>query len=208
MGYKTVRFDEFDQRAQQYWFPGDFDLATVSGEVAGIAQGWNGQGYLRLAFDDATQVLTQVDHVLPAGDYQEVWATGESAAEAAAAAQRAYRTADEPQSFADMWQTYNGWNEYLQYAAARYLSENTNFLVAVEEYRRAPGIPSQLELYGRFVAPDAPEQINIDAPTREAVEARADGGPDVFDAAQQEVMQLLAADFGNFLIWYRALPVT
>jgi hypothetical protein len=42
-GYKTVRFDEFDQRILQYWLPSDFEPATVSGEVAGVAAGWNAQ---------------------------------------------------------------------------------------------------------------------------------------------------------------------
>jgi hypothetical protein len=38
-----VRFDEFDQRILQYWLPSDFEPATVSGEVAGVAAGWNAQ---------------------------------------------------------------------------------------------------------------------------------------------------------------------
>jgi hypothetical protein len=208
MGYRTVRFEEFDQRAQQYWFPEDFDLATVSAEIAYIAQGWNGQGYLRLVFDDATQVLTEVDHVLPTGNYQEVWATGESPAEAAAAAQRAYRKANGPQTFAEMWQTYNGWDEYLQFAQSHYMTESTNFLLAVEAYRQAPGLAAQLELYARFIAPEAPEQVNIDGAVVRAIEARTDGGADVFDGAQRAVMDTLAYEFDKFLAWYRGLPVT
>jgi hypothetical protein len=207
MGYKTVKFDEFDQRLLQYWLPSDFDPATVSGEVAAIAEGWNGQGFVRLQFDDATQVLTQVDHRLESGAYQEVWATGMDPVAALAEAQRAARVATAPATFADMWQTYNGWDEYVQYAASRYMSENTNFLLAVEAYRQAPSVPAQLELYARFIPEGAPEQVNIDSSEVAAIEARADGGADVFDAAQHTIMQMLSGDFANFLAWYGAQPV-
>jgi hypothetical protein len=207
VGYKTVRFDEFDQRILQYWMPTDFDPATVSGEVAAIAEGWNGQGFVRLQFDDETLVLTQVDHRLESGAYQEVWATGMDPATALAAAQRAARAATGPQTFMDMWQTYNGWDEYLSYAGERYLTENTNFLVAVEGYRQAPSVPAQLELYARFIPEGAPEQVNIDSSEVAAIEARADGGADVFDAAQHTIMQMLSGDFANFLKWYVARPV-
>jgi hypothetical protein len=202
-----VRFDEFDQRILQYWMPSDFDPATVSGEVAAIAEGWNGQGFVRLQFDDPTLVLTQVDHRLESGAYQEIWATGEDPAAALAAAQQAARAATAPATFLDMWQTYNGWNEYLAYAEQRYLTENTNFLVAVEAYRQAPSVPAQIELYARFIPEGAPEQVNIDSSEVAVIEARADGGGDVFDGAQQTIMQMLSGDFANFLTWYRAQPV-
>ncbi|MDT4900022.1 MAG: Regulator of protein signaling domain [Pseudonocardiales bacterium] len=202
-----MRFDEFDQRILQYWMPSDFDPATVSGEVAAIAEGWNGQGFVRLQFDDPTLVLTQVDHRLESGAYQEIWATGEDPAAALAAAQQAARAATAPATFLDMWQTYNGWNEYLAYAEQRYLTENTNFLVAVEAYRQAPSVPAQLELYARFIPEGAPEQVNIDSSEVAVIEARADGGGDVFDGAQQTIMQMLSGDFANFLTWYRAQPV-
>jgi hypothetical protein len=160
-----------------------------------------------LQFDDPTLVLTQVDHRLESGAYQEIWATGEDPAAALAAAQQAARAATAPATFLDMWQTYNGWNEYLAYAEQRYLTENTNFLVAVEAYRQAPSVPAQLELYARFIPEGAPEQVNIDSSEVAAIEARADGGGDVFDGAQQTIMQMLSGDFANFLTWYRAQPV-
>jgi hypothetical protein len=207
MGYKTVRFDEFDQRILQYWMPSDFDPATVSGEVAAIAAGWNGQGFVRLCFDDSTLVLTQVDHRLESGAYQEVWATGEEPAAALAAAQQAARAATAPQSFMDMWQTYNGWDDYVAYATSRYMTESVNFLLAVEQYRQAPGTPAQLAVYERFIPEGAPEQVNIDSSTVAAIEARTDGGADVFDAAQHEIMQMLSGDFAGFLTWYKAQPV-
>jgi hypothetical protein len=134
------------------------------------------------------------------GAYQEVWATGE-------APSAALRKAQEPASFDEMWRTYKGWNDYLVYAQQRYLTESTNFLVAVEEYRQSPSLPRQLELYSRFIAPDSPEQVNIDSDVVQAIEARADGGADVFDAAQRAVMNLLSQDFTSFLTWYRAQPV-
>jgi hypothetical protein len=148
-----------------------------------------------------------VDHRLENGAYQEVWATGETAA-ALAAAQSAARAATAPATFMDMWQTCNGWDDYLAYAASRYLAENTNFLVAVEAYRQAPSIPAQLELYERFIPEGAPEQVNIDSSEVTAIEARADGGSDVFDAAQHTIMQMLSGDFANFLKWYVTQPAS
>jgi hypothetical protein len=202
MGSKTVRFEEFDDRVQQYWLPSDFDFATVSGEVADIAAGWNGQGFLRLDFDDATQVLTQVNHRLENGAYQEVWATGEDPATALAGAQRAL---NRPASWEEMWQTYKGWNEFCQYAAQQQFTETTDFLNAVAAYRQAPSLQGQLEIYGRFIATGSPEQVTIDNwQIVEAIENRTDGGADVFDAAEGEATGMLKGRFAGFLTWYDA----
>jgi hypothetical protein len=65
-----------------------------------------------------------------------------------------------------------------------------------------------VELYARFIAPEAPEQVNIDGAVARAIEARTDGGADVFDGAQRAVMDTLAYEFDKFLAWYRGLPVT
>jgi hypothetical protein len=200
MGSKTVRFDEFDTRVQQYWLPSDFDLATVSGEVAEIAAGWNGQGFVRLDFDDATQVLTQVNHRLENGAYQEVWATGEDPATALARAQRAD---NRPASWEEMWQTYKGWTEFCQYAAEQQFAETTDFCNAVAAYRQAPSLQAQLELYARFVMPGSPEQVTLDnAALVEEIENRTDGGADVFDGAETEAVGMLRGRFNGFLVWY------
>jgi hypothetical protein len=75
--YKTVTFAEFDQRVQAFTLPPDFDQASVSREVAEIANGWRGQGTIRLVYDESTNVLTEVQHLLPqGGNYQWVWQTG------------------------------------------------------------------------------------------------------------------------------------
>jgi hypothetical protein len=202
MGSKTVKFDEFDDRVQQYWLPTDFDFATVSGEVAEIAAGWNGQGFIRLDFDDATQVLTQVNHRLENGAYQEVWATGEDPATVPARVQRA---ANRPASWDEMWQTYKGWNEFCQYAIAQQFAETTDFCNAVAAYRQAPNVQAQLEIYGRFIMAGSPEQVTIDnAEIVSAIENRTDGGADVFDAAENEAVGMLRGRFAGFLTWYDA----
>jgi hypothetical protein len=200
MGSKTVKFDEFDDRVQQYWLPSDFDLATVSREVADVAAGWNGQGFIRLDFDDATQVLTQVNHRLENGAYQEIWATGEDPATVVARAQRA---ADRPASWDEMWQTYKGWNEFCRYAAEQAFDEATNFANAVAAYRQSPSVQAQLDIYGRFIVTGAPEQVTLDnAELIERIEARTDGGADVFDEAETEVVGMLRGRFAGFLVWY------
>jgi hypothetical protein len=202
MGSKTVRFEEFDDRVQQYWLPSDFDLATVSGEVADIAAGWNGQGFVRLDFDDANQVLTQVNHRLETGAYQEIWATGEDPATVPA---RVQRQADRPASWDEMWQTYKGWDEFCRYAVQQAFGETTDFCNAVAAYRQAPSLPSQLEIYGRFIAQGAAEQVTIDNhEVIAAIENRTDGGADVFDAAEAEAIGMLRGRFSGFLAWYDA----
>ena len=195
MGSKTVKFDEFDARVQQYWLPSDFDFATVSGEVAGIQQGWNGQGFIRLDFDDATQVLTGVFHRVGEG-VQVVWETGEQPS-------AVVRQANRPNSWDEMWQTWKGWNEFCAYAETVHMSEATNFLNAVAQYRQSPGVPAQLEIYSRFIAPEAPEQVTLDnQPLIEAIEQRTDGGADVFDDAEREVVEMLRGRFAGFQAWY------
>jgi hypothetical protein len=202
MGSKTVRFEEFDDRVQQYWLPSDFDLATVSGEVADIAAGWNGQGFVRLDFDDANQVLTQVNHRLETGAYQEIWATGEDPATVPA---RVQRQADRPASWDEMWQTYKGWTDFCQYAESVQAGEATDFLNAVAAYRQAPSVPAQLDIYGRFIVAGSPEQVTLDnAELIAEIENRTDGGADVFDAAEQEVVGMLRGRFSGFLTWYDA----
>jgi hypothetical protein len=197
MGHKTVKFEEYDQRVGEYWLPSDYDPG-LSALVQEIATNWGDQkGFLQLGFDDATYVLVDVHHRLVGGATQELWATGEDPA----TARQAAVAATFPQSFQDMWMTWNRWDDYLVYAAERHIDENTDFLVAVEAYRQAPSIATQLEIYAKFVAEDAERQVNIDATTRQAIEERADGGVDVFDAAQAEIFGMLAGDFAGFLTW-------
>jgi hypothetical protein len=203
MGYKTVRFEEFDERVQGYWHPSDFSGA-VSGDVARFTASG---GFLRLVFDDATYVLTGVDHAGPTGQVTPIWSSAEDPATALSSAQRARRAESAPQSFADMWQTYNGWNDYLAYAQERYISENTNFLVAVEAYRQAPSATAQAELEEHYITEGSPEQVNIDSGSVDAIRNRdGEGAGDVFDAAQREIMALLSSDFAKFLEWYLAQP--
>lgn len=205
MGYKTIKFEEFADRVVAYWLPSDIDLAAEQATVDEIAANWGDRkGFLRLVFDDATQVLTQIDHRLESGAFQELWATGQDPAAVVAAAQRAEAVAGFPTSFGDMWMTWNRWDEFLEYAQSRHIDENTDFLVAVEAYRQAPSVQGQLELYGTYIVDGAPKQINIDADVVTAIEARTDGGADVFDAAQAFVFGLLDANFGGFLTWLAA----
>lgn len=203
MGSKTVRFEEFDQRVQEYWHPSDYDAATVSAEVAEIAQGWRGQGFVRLVFDDATLVLTEVQHRMENGSYQRVWETADDPATALAGAQGAARAENRPASWDEMWTTWKGWDEFCRYAEQTHSSENTNFLLAVHEYRQSPSVPAQLDIYGRFIVAGAPEQVTLDnAELVSEIENRADGGADVFDAAEQEVIGMLRGQFAGFLTWY------
>jgi hypothetical protein len=199
MGYKTIKAEELEQRVTAYWIPTDYDAAAARATLDGLVRRW--PGFVRLTVDDQTQVLTSVDYRFQSGAYQTIWTTEQTPTEV-------IRRTTEPASFQEMWQTYKGWDDYLSYAQQRYITESTNFLVAVEEYRQSPSVPKQLELYARFIEADAPEQVNIDSDVVQAIEARADGGADVFDDAQRFIMNLLSQDFASFLTWYRAQPLS
>ena len=205
MGYKTVKFAEFDQRVTEYWHPSDFDQAALSRELSEIEQGWNGQGFVKLAFDDETWVLTGIFHRVANGE-QVVWETGESPAAVIAAqnGQAAAPAPVAPASWDEMWQTYNGWPEYQQYAASRYMQENTDFLNAVTAYRAAPSAEAAAQIRAQFVGSAAPQQINISSVTQDGIEARDDGGADIFDEAEAEVIGPLRDDWAGFESWYAA----
>ena len=198
MGYKTIKYDEFDDRVQQYWLPSDYDGASATQTLGSLASRF--EGFVRLTFDDSTQVLTAVEYRFPNGSYQSVWATAEDPAGVVNAAQRA---ANRPASWDEMWQTYKGWNEFCQYAESVAAGEATDFLNAVAAYRQAPSLPAQLDIYGRFIVAGSPEQVTLDnAELIERIEGRTDGGADVFDEAETEVVGMLRGRFSGFLAWY------
>lgn len=200
MGYKTIKFEEYDTRVQQYWLPSDYDATTASGTLSSLDDRFG--GYVRLTFDDTYQVLTAVEYRFDNGSYQSVWTTGEDPATVVGRAQRAD---NRPASWDEMWQTYKGWNEFCEYAASVAAGEATDFLNAVAAYRQAPSVQGQLDIYGRFIMEGSPEQVTLDnAELVAEIENRTDGGADVFDAAEGEVIGMLRGRFSGFLRWYDA----
>jgi hypothetical protein len=198
MGYKTIKFDEYDDRVQQYWLPSDYDAAAATETLTSLADRFD--GFVRLTFDDNSQVLTAVEYRFPNGSYQGVWATAEDPATVVG---RAQRQGNRPATWEEMWQTYKGWDEFCRYAAEQAFGETTDFANAVAAYRQAPSLPAQLEIYGRFIAPGSPEQVTIDNyEVVSAIENRTDGGADVFDAAEAEAIGMLRGRFSGFLAWY------
>src|SRR4051812_4761284 len=127
MGYKTIKFDEYDTRVQEYWLPSHYDGPTASGTLGSLADRFAG-GFVRLTFDDNSQVLTAVEYRFANGSYQSVWATAEDPGTVVA---RAQRQGNRPASWEEMWQTYKGWDEFCQYAASVHAGEATDFLNAV-----------------------------------------------------------------------------
>lgn len=87
---------------------------------------------------------------------------------------------------------------------SEFSEENLAFWLACEDYRVSPpGLHKAKagSICRRFIAPEAPQEVNLDAETREALLGRLDS-PDVdaFSEAQQRIYTLMAKDsFPRFL---------
>ncbi|KAL1004901.1 hypothetical protein UPYG_G00051990 [Umbra pygmaea] len=87
---------------------------------------------------------------------------------------------------------------------SEFSEENLQFWLSCEEYRVTPpwqqGLKAQ-SMYCQFIMPGAPQEVNLDAETREAVLAEVDmPASDTFNKAQQHVYNLMAKDsFPRFL---------
>ncbi|XP_055014617.1 regulator of G-protein signaling 21 isoform X1 [Boleophthalmus pectinirostris] len=87
---------------------------------------------------------------------------------------------------------------------SEFSEENLDFWLACEEYRISPMNVKKSKacgIYNQFINPDAPQEVNLDAETREALLSLMDSpSSDTFNIAQQKIFNLMAKDsFPRFL---------
>ncbi|KAK5899779.1 hypothetical protein CesoFtcFv8_009214 [Champsocephalus esox] len=87
---------------------------------------------------------------------------------------------------------------------SEFSEENLEFWLACQEYRVSPSNVQKIKsssIYNQFINPDAPQEVNLDAETREALLGVTDSPcADTFDEAQQRIYNLMAKDsFPRFL---------
>lgn len=82
--------------------------------------------------------------------------------------------------------------------------ENLDFWLACEDYRVSPINVQKTKasgIYNQFINPDAPQEVNLDAETRERLLSEMDSPcANTFNTAQQRIFNLMAKDsFSRFL---------
>ncbi|KAF4075423.1 hypothetical protein AMELA_G00234380 [Ameiurus melas] len=87
---------------------------------------------------------------------------------------------------------------------SEFSEENLAFWLACKEYKTMPEtkLSSKAQsIYTQFINPDAPQEVNLDSETREALIDRMDTlAADMFAEAQQRIFTLMAKDsFPRFL---------
>ncbi|XP_030636635.1 regulator of G-protein signaling 5 [Chanos chanos] len=97
-----------------------------------------------------------------------------------------------------------GLQAFRWFLRSEFSEENLEFWLACEEYKRTPesmlGTKAQ-SILTQFINSDAPQEVNLDSETREAL-CGVLGAPDAgsFDHAQQQIYTLMAKDsFPRFL---------
>lgn len=87
---------------------------------------------------------------------------------------------------------------------SEFSEENLDFWLACEDYRVSPSnvqTSKASSIYNQFINPDAPQEVNLDAETRETLLSVMDSpSSNTFDTAQQRIFSLMAKDsFPRFL---------
>ncbi|XP_060941203.1 regulator of G-protein signaling 21-like [Limanda limanda] len=91
-----------------------------------------------------------------------------------------------------------GLQAFRGFLRSEFRKENLEFWLACQDYRV---LPSNLQktkasgIYSQFINPDAPQEVNLDAETREALLSVMDSPcADMFKTAQQTIYNLVAKD--------------
>ncbi|XP_034752632.1 regulator of G-protein signaling 5 [Etheostoma cragini] len=97
-----------------------------------------------------------------------------------------------------------GLQAFRGFLLSEFSEENLEFWLACEDYRLSPSNLQKTKsssIYGQFINPDAPQEVNLDAETREALLSVTDSPcADTFNKAQQRIYNLMAKDsFPRFL---------
>ncbi|XP_045903497.1 regulator of G-protein signaling 5 [Micropterus dolomieu] len=95
----------------------------------------------------------------------------------------------------------SGLQAFRRFLRSEFSEENLGFWLACEDYRVSPSKTKAGIIYSQFINPDAPQEVNLDAETREALLSVMDSlCADTFTMAQQRIYSLMAKDsFPRFL---------
>ncbi|XP_044047274.1 regulator of G-protein signaling 5 [Siniperca chuatsi] len=95
----------------------------------------------------------------------------------------------------------SGLQAFHGFLRSEFSEENLRFWLACEDYRVSPSKTKASSIYSQFLNPDAPQEVNLDAETREALLSVMDSlCADTFNKAQQRIYSLMAKDsFPRFL---------
>ncbi|XP_068177568.1 regulator of G-protein signaling 5 [Antennarius striatus] len=88
-----------------------------------------------------------------------------------------------------------------EFLLSEFSDENLRFWLACEDYSVSPSKTKACSIYERFINPDAPQEVNLDAETRDHLLSVGDSVcRDTFQQAQRRIYSLMARDsFPRFL---------
>ncbi|XP_041641042.1 regulator of G-protein signaling 5 [Cheilinus undulatus] len=109
-----------------------------------------------------------------------------------------------PQDLETLLTNKSGLQLFRGFLRSEFSEENLEFWLACEDYRVSPSHLQKTKgsnIYSQFINPDAPQEVNLDAETREALLSVMDSlHVDTFNMAQQRIYTLMAKDsFPRFL---------
>ncbi|KAJ8246226.1 hypothetical protein GJAV_G00265230 [Gymnothorax javanicus] len=121
--------------------------------------------------------------------------------------ERTHKHRSQEEDFQDLESLLNskiGQQVFRWFLRSEFSEENLEFWLACEDYRIGPGTQlssKALRIYSQFINAEAPQEVNLDAETREALTSMIkEPKSDTFDKAQQSIFSLMAKDsFPRFL---------
>lgn len=127
--------------------------------------------------------------------------TKEKTANAAAAAKRVPSAAEVTkwkESFSHVMSSETGRSVFTSFLQSEFSKENMDFWIACEDYKKTD--PSKFaarakQIYQQFVEADAPNEVNLDALTREETQKNMEHAcPSCFNEAQKMIYTLMEKD--------------
>ncbi|XP_017284578.1 regulator of G-protein signaling 4 [Kryptolebias marmoratus] len=120
---------------------------------------------------------------------------------ATAAAKRVPDTADVEkwkESFSHVMSNEMGRSVFTTFLKSEFSQENVDFWTACEDFKNTPSskmATKAKQIYQQFVEADAPNEVNLDAATREKTRQEVeDGSSSCFDEAQKMIYTLMEKD--------------
>lgn len=109
-----------------------------------------------------------------------------------------------PQDLETLLSNKHSLHSFRCFLRSEFSEENLDFWLACEDYRVTPSNVQKSKacgIYNQFINPDAPQEVNLDAETRETLLSVIDSPcADTFNTAQQRIFSLMAKDsFPRFL---------